>query len=397
MVQYSCLRGMILFFCLVFYFGCGHESETLIEEEKIEYRYVKPEYGSIELRMATDSLNFYLDDTTYNNIKSFNTFSDKGIEYISFYDKNSQSVSIYELGSRERARRINLEDKFNDDRLFKTTAYCKNFDSIFITNMDALYLLDKKGELKQILKFLNKPRFAWAVFENTNPAVFHNNLLYAAVSPNAKETSLSSLKEWKVLYAIDLQNRKPALYYRLPELLRSNLYGRRFYEHSYCYNFENRFVFSFPGDSLIYETDLSGYHRSYYAKSRFQAEPIPPVSKDELLNDKGHKNYMLRDSYGPIYFDPQTKRYLRVAKSRISETDYENKKWKKKQRIIIFDEQFRIIGESFMDDTMSLDSIFFTEAGDIYVRVSEADETAIRFVKLIYAVPGEEQQQVPVK
>ena len=103
-----------------------------------------------------------------------------------------------------------------------------------------------------------------------------------------------------------------------------------------------------------------------------------------MLNDKGFENYLLRDSYGPIYFDPYAKRYLRVARSSISKADVDAKIRIKKQHLIIFDDQFKIIGESPVNDSMYLHMVFFTKEGNIYARTNAKDEYALHFVRLVY-------------
>jgi hypothetical protein len=175
------------------------------------------------------------------------------------------------------------------------------------------------------------------------------------------------------------------LYYHLPELYQNNLYGFNFLNYNYCYNNHGRFVFSFPADTNIYETDLAGCHVAYYAKSRFHSGNITPVSKEELQgNDAGYKQYKLRDSYGPVYFDPFRKRYLRLAKQKISAADYTNKKLERKESVIVFNENFKIIGELEITDDFAFSTLFFTSNGDMYARVKPGDEYALHFVRLEY-------------
>jgi hypothetical protein len=152
----------------------------------------------------------------------------------------------------------------------------------------------------------------------------------------------------------------------------------------YCVNDKGNLVFSFSADTSIYETNLEDYHVAYYGKSRFQEEDISPVPETELEKDNGFKQLTIRDSYGPIYYDSYKKRYLRVARQKISGELYETNKWERRSSFIIFDENFRIIGEGRFPADLSYSSIFFTPEGRIYSRVNIKDEYALHFVRLAY-------------
>jgi hypothetical protein len=184
------------------------------------------------------------------------------------------------------------------------------------------------------------------------------------------------------------------LHYSLPVIYKKGLYGRRFLQYSYCYNDKNNFVFSFPADSNIYESNLTDYHISYPGKSRFQQGSIEPVSRKSLENDEGGKEYTFRDSYGPIYFDPYKKRYLRIAKQKVSKEAYVAKTTSRKSSIIVFDEHFKIIGEFICSDDYLLDTIFFTPDGGMYARINPKDESALHFVRLAWS--GEPNESMPL-
>jgi hypothetical protein len=370
--------------------SCADEDFNLLPNHKS----LKPQYDLTKLHATTDTIHFRLNDTTYNSVKSFNVFTENNKNYISFYDERSQSVVIYDLQSKELIKTILLRNTFKNNKFYKTTVYVKGFDSIFVNNFQTLYLLDKMGQIKRSIHFLEDQGFAWGIFSNTNPLVVTKNMAFATVRPYVKETSHKSLKKWKVLYKFNLKEEKATLLYHYPKQLQENLYGHRLLDYSYCFNNDGRFVFSFPADTSIYETDLVNYHVSYFAKSQLQDHSIQPVSKEDLEKDKGFVNYLYRDSYGAIYFDVHSKRYLRAAYSKINEKEYETKEWRKKQRLIIFDEKFKIIGESPVSDDISLNTIFFSGNGDIYARILPKDENALYFIRLEYSESIKEQTQL---
>lgn len=382
-------RGVIL---ILMYSSLGINCRQSTQILDSDFKYHKPQYGLVQLQVNSDTIKFPLTENTYNTIKSFNLFTESGKEYISFFDDRSSFISIYDFQTQTLTKQIQLKDWFSNKKLYKTTVFVKSLDSIYVTNKNAVYLIDKSGKIKKSIDFLKDPQFAWATFDNTNPPVFNTNYFYAGVRPYVKANSLDALNEWRLLYRFDLQNSKAELIYHLPKLYRQNLFGNYFLDYNYCYNSKGNFVFSFPADTNIYETNLTDYHVSYLGKSQYQVNPIKPLTKKIIdNNEENYKNYITQDSYGPIYYDPQNKRYLRIAKSGIPGKNYSGKNWKRDSRIIIFNEQLQIIGESRITDGISYNSIFFSRDGGIYARTKASDEYAIHFVRLYYNNQFEEQ------
>ncbi|OQP58191.1 hypothetical protein A3860_07655 [Niastella vici] len=356
--------------------------------------YIMPQYGLIKLLPTTDTLHFPLDENSYNAIKSTLSFVIRNKEYVCFHDQRAEALNIYDLHSRQLIKRLELKKILSGHDLYKTSAFVKNFDSIFVTNNASLYLVDSAGHLNKTFKFLQKPELARAVFDNNSPPVIQDNQLYAGVRPSINETSLRSLAKWKAVYSFDLLNGKAKLHYSLPRMYQENYFGYHFLEGNYCYNNNGYFVFSFPADTNVYESDLAGHNLSYCGKSQYQTSDITPVKKEDLLNDKAGKQYMLRDSYGAIYFDGYHKRYLRLAKQKISEADFESKNLNRKRSILIFDEHLKIIGESLIDENISFSSLFISADGNIYARTRSNDEYALHFVRLAYVDSRENNTQL---
>lgn len=387
----SFYASMLLFFFSILNLNCreGYPGIAANTTASI-YSFIQPEYNDIKLMPAGDSLYFPLSETTYNEIKSFNYFEDDNLPFISFYDQRSQSICIYDFSSQQRVEKIRLKKYLLDQAFYKTSVYVKNFDSIYITNQGTLYLIDSSGNIKTDIDFSRsgKPR---AYFENSSPVVFKNNTMYMCVRPSLDERSTSDVREWRVLYEFGIEMKKKKLYYSLPKVYLDNLYNDHFFSYSYCINDRGNFVFSFPADTNIYETDLIGLHRSYYGKSRLQREHIQSVSEESFEKDEGFKEYSLRDTYDAIYYDSFRKRYLRVARQKISESDYE-KGLRKKQSLIIFNNDFQIIGESEISGDFLPGSIFFTGDGKIYARTKVNDENALHFVRLTYWDENQNEQ-----
>jgi hypothetical protein len=214
------VTAFLCFTCL----GCHQEDSSVGNI----YKYIAPDYDQVQIQATAEILKFSLNDTTYNEIKSFNLFSQGTIDYISFYDRRSQSVNIYDLKSQMLVKKVLLKPFLGERRLLKTTVYCKGFDSIFISNLDTLYHIDGNLHLVKAIPFLREPKYAWAQFESYTPPVFINNSISVGVRPIIDETSYKSLKEWRTMYHIDLLNNTSSLHYPLSEMYQKGFYGDPF-------------------------------------------------------------------------------------------------------------------------------------------------------------------------
>ncbi len=76
---------------------------------------------------------------------------------------------------------------------------------------------------------------------------------------------------------------------------------------------------------------FADFNVSYTGKSQYQANPIKPLSKKILEDDIDSRYFKIQGSYGPIYFDSNNRRYLRVFNHEMSESDYDAKQELKKE------------------------------------------------------------------
>jgi hypothetical protein len=385
------LIWLLLCTCLVFLHSCHDETEPVVST----FMPVKPTYSDIRL-VTRDTLRFPLEKDCYNKIKSFNYFvTNNGSAYIGFFDRLSASVMIYDFPNRRLVKKVSLTKIVKDKKFYKTSVYVKNFDSLYVTNYDKLYLMDSSGDVHNKVTFNSVESMAF--FETPLPVIFKNNRTLMGVRPFVKERSLSAIKEWRTICEFNMEKDECDLYYPLPDVYKKGLYGRRFLQYSYCYNDKQNFVFSFPADSNIYETNLTDFHLAYSGKSKFQTGPIEPVEKEALENDRGGEEYTMRDSYGPIYYDPYTKRYLRIAKQKVSKAALATKTTRRKSSVIVFDQQFKIIGEFICNDDYELDTVFFTADGCIYARINPGDQNALDFVRLAWTNEPDESMHLTKK
>ncbi len=80
MKQYIIYAWFYIFSCLAF-IGCQQVPEPIAST----FKFIEPTYDTIELQPQSDSLHFLLDSNSYNQIRTFNYFINKGKPYIAFF------------------------------------------------------------------------------------------------------------------------------------------------------------------------------------------------------------------------------------------------------------------------------------------------------------------------
>ncbi|WP_044217895.1 DUF4221 domain-containing protein [Chitinophaga pinensis] len=371
--------AILFLFGFVCICGCSEHEDT----NNSEYVSIQPQYDKISLQPTSDTIHLALDDKSFSTIRSVNSFQQDSVVYLAIHDKRLENINIYEALTGKKVKRIKLK-RYLDDQIYKPSSFTKNFDSIYVSNYQSLTLLDSSGKVKAKYDFVDDPPLSWSLIGNDNPVYSKDNKLYTAVRNNVNEKSLKKIQKWKLFYEYDLSTGKAELRYNFPDKFRHSIHGYRFLNSSYCYNDSGRFVISFAGDSLVYETDFKGYHKSYYAKSVSQTTVLPEIKADEFSDEKAFENFLFTDAYSSIFYDNSKKYYLRIFRQKITKAEYQSKQWSVKQSVIIMDQNHAIIGEGAVDPNIWLESIFFMPDGNIYARVNSKDEYALHFVRLEY-------------
>lgn len=351
--------------------------------QPVVYHHAAADYSKYALVPTGDTLKFHLDDETFGNIESWSIRQADSNTIIAFFDQLSGSIVEYAYPSGKQVNKIDLLRFFKPSTL--KSAYLKNYDSIYITTHDKVYLIDSSGNKLRQFEFGPPENRLSGKIAPESPISFMNDKIYIALSPGADISSKYSLRNWKVMWSADLCKQTTDRQYGLPAMYEANYHVGKFVKYTYCLNDSGRFVFSFAGDTMLYETDLGAYNHAWFAKSNTQNKPVPTASREKVNNTNlERKQYMTNQTYGPVFYDKIKKRYLRVTKPAISEEDFEAEKFSKTNRVIIMDENFNIIGESDLPKEIYFSRTFFTPDGGIYTFIKVSKSNAINFLRMEY-------------
>lgn len=342
------------------------------------------------LVLSGETVKLPIDTSVSARFFSFSAQPVNGKDYFVYSDLVSHSILIYDFKESRLVKKIHFAkdgpNGVGEDQLF---CYFKNFDSIFITSQYSIYLTDSSGRVKRKYDLMNNDRKIGlqARFSGFMPFIITGTNAYFSVVPDLSPTNLSQMKDWPAAARLELISGKISLDYFLPEQYSKGVYGGNFLYPYFCYNqHSGKFIFSFSADNNLYQTDFDTLNISFSGKSKYIGNEIKPAGKAATESSEERTRFaLLSDSYGPVYYDPYRKKYLRVAEQKLDEQSFQAKKWSKKKSIIILDENFNITGESDLDPNINVYSIFFTPGG-VYVQFrDENDEDNVVIRKLDYS------------
>src|SRR5262245_24473940 len=120
---------LFVFFDMLVMVACRDDEHVKVSGFKFD----KPLNDCVGLLVSKDTLHLQLNKNTNNQIQSFNTFSDRSVDYIAIYNEPTETVNIYELYPQKLVKSVSIAG-YLKYRKHITSVFCKNFDSIFINN-----------------------------------------------------------------------------------------------------------------------------------------------------------------------------------------------------------------------------------------------------------------------
>jgi hypothetical protein len=351
---------------------------------KAEIFFQEPQYQKIGLQTTTDTLHFPVVEKGTTAITSFNYFTHNNGEYLNVFDPHSAQITVYQFQTGNVIKTIALKTWMSGTKLSKPTIYFKNFDSIVVCNKGTLTLFDSSSRILYSAALTNNQKFS---FSNETPCIFKNGIIFTNNIKAIPENSLGTVRRFQPILGVKPSQEEVAPYYHFPELYSKDYYGYSFLKYGYCINDKGNFVFSFPADTNLYETDFNNFNKGYFAKSQFQIEPISPVAKKDLENGQSFYEYSIRNSYGPVFFDPTRKWYMRVFKQKLTDSAVYAVNRIRKRSILVLDQHFKVIGEEVAPEDVDLSTLFITTDGKWFARVNNNRKPFISFVRIDYNLP----------
>jgi len=150
-----------------------------------------------------------------------------------------------------------------------------------------------------------------------------------------------------------------------PEAMRGAVWGSRGMTYSTTRNDDDQLVSSYSSDHKIHLLDLKDRTKSeFLAKSKF-FEKLEPLENPGM--DTNREYVFTTPSYGAIIFDPYRKIYYRIARHGLSEIADDSEFYDQNFSIIILDEDFQILGESFFPGKRYIPHQFFLTEEGLYL------------------------------
>ena len=385
----NCWPITILYFlCL---FSCQSKQENIHPVYRTELKEVK-------------KITLPVDENTYYLSKSIFHFEDKGKEYLSFGNQTKRQyateIIIYDLNSQDIYKRFPLLREGPNAIPAAYGAVPLGSPDVFIyyqNNMRKITLSDGDGQVirrYQIVSPDGKPVYIPEGLSYAHyPSFMIDSVIYFA-QRSGKPSVMRN--EWKTIPMFAMMNLKDG------KISRSSLCFPSIFdmdvkdittgnEFVYDYNYKDkRLVCAFiEFDSLLVTDDMKNV-RWYNGKSRY-LKKMRPILKEGVDGFMGIKEAVEAASYSHIMYDKYRDIYYRFAEMpcELGANEYVYNDAKAREfSVIIFDKDFRIIGETKFPGNKYFYKMSFIGRDGLYI--SENNEANPEFDenKLVFACFG---------
>ena len=385
----NCWPITILYFlCL---FSCQSKQENIHPVYRTELKEVK-------------KITLPVDENTYYLSKSIFHFEDKGKEYLSFGNQTKRQyateIIIYDLNSQDIYKRFPLLREGPNAIPAAYGAVPLGSPDVFIyyqNNLRKITLSDGDGQVirrYQIVSPDGKPVYIPEGLSYAHyPSFMIDSVIYFA-QRSGKPSVMRN--EWKTIPMFAMMNLKDG------KISRSSLCFPSIFdmdvkdittgnEFVYDYNYKDkRLVCAFiEFDSLLVTDDMKNV-RWYNGKSRY-LKKMRPILKEGVDGFMGIKEAVEAASYSHIMYDKYRDIYYRFAEMpcELGANEYVYNDAKAREfSVIIFDKDFRIIGETKFPGNKYFYKMSFIGRDGLYI--SENNEANPEFDenKLVFACFG---------
>ena len=358
-------------FCLLVFFLClsacgGYGQNVNIERTNTTELVGLIMSGEIIFRLDSLTSDFFVASQYIPEMSAYSFLS------------NRKEINIYDYQTGELLDKIPL-------KIPQPTSYAFiGTDSVLILDYESrmLSICDTQGEVSRTFGIDNGIKYPPLLsITGISPVVIEGEYvsLFGKIGGGNFDKNDDNRK---VLTTINTSSMVTSRSMPYPEIYEKN-WGRGLFSWVYGeYNSNTkRYIFSFPADHYIYVMDSSFSHiDKYYCGStliestQYLRTPkrIPVSSYNET------RHFVETDSYSRIVYDSYNNVYYRFAELK---SKYEGVLgWKKDISVIIMDENFRVIGETYIGKLSSSFryGIFVNENG-LHLPKDEKDENVLVF------------------
>jgi len=353
--------NILALFCLTIIFvSChDHKPRTIIDNRT--YR-----FPSKYTLIPSKPILFGLDSLTNSNINNIQLFKTDSITYLTFLNKQFNSIYFYDFNTSKFKFTINIQTT-GKDRVgpIVNSYYIKAFDSIYVVSRYVVSIINHKGQIRSQMNFLkdhSKGGTALPQIFSYAPLITKGDTLLINCVPDKIADKTSSFYGKLCMIKYNTRTGESSYEYEYPEAYRDGVYGANYMVTYHTYNPDTKkIVFSFPADNDVYVS--SGENLIPYYAGGKALDSIKPMTTVRDDFEGYNKFYLQNPSYGPIFYDKFRKIYYRFALKPISAEDYQAKRWWKKKSIVILDESFKKVGEVDVSDYVSFKLCFINEDG----------------------------------
>lgn len=343
-------------------------------------------------------LSFTLDSLSAPSSPSVSFFSTRKEEYLSLLNTVNSSIDVYDIKTRKLSKRVNLfkEGPNGIGNTAQISHSLISLDSVLVLNpsTSSFFIVDGSGKViykaSNVLDYQDDrsveehPRGSTA-----EPLVYFNNKIYS--SGVLLGLTLDNHQKMKCMIIHDTKSKETKNVFPRPTSYNKGNWGGNCMMDFCYYTFNkrsNKFVYSFPVDDVVYETDHNSPTKAYYAKSVNFDEVLPMY--DDKLQKPDHKKSIIYDyttsHYYKIVHDPYRKVYYRFTLLGNTNDEIDNPEigYNQQESVIIMNENFRKIGENIIPRGNYVYHNFFVNKDGLYMLMQPSlldDENKMVYIK----------------
>lgn len=310
-----------------------------------------------------------------DNLTSYRTtFLRNHEEKLVFLNSSKPSILVFDIPSRELVKEISLEKEGPNGVGSPSGLAFNSLNSFYVISSTRyqVSLIDSIGNsLKKYTTLPKNEKYG----ENTgmirpftiSPPVIHEDNLYFSVVPDRNVYS-AEIFEGNTNLVLNIEEDSISYFNSYPNEFKGNVWGVNATDHSSIF-VDGNFVYSFAiSDSLSVYNINSETTKRYLAKSVHSKKRIQPMPKPSNEHDL---QYVLETfQYSGIIYDQYRKVYYRFVKHPL---DYKNERGEinnfhsKPISVIILDDDFRVIGETMLENNKFTTSMYFVSEEGLFI------------------------------